>query len=239
MAEKSMVAVPVRQAHVLPKLDPYAETKKKLIAEFIGTYFLVFAGTGAIVVDSLTKSLTHVGVSITFGLVVLALIYSFGHISGAHFNPAVTLAFLFLGEINRKEATLYLFTQLIAASASSITLLLMFGNVAHLGSTLPSGSWIQSFVLEFVLTFVLMMVILTSAVHGKAVKSFAGMAIGATVALEAMFGGPISGASMNPARSFGPAIVSGTFGTLWVYLVATVLGGISAALIYKILHEEE
>ncbi|OLO27554.1 aquaporin [Priestia megaterium] len=213
--------------------------KKKLIAEFIGTYFLVFAGTGAIVVDSLTKSLTHVGVAITFGLVVLALIYSFGHISGAHFNPAVTLAFLFLGEINKREATLYLLTQLIAASASSITLLFMFGDVANLGATLPSGSWTQSFVLEFVLTFVLMMVILTSAVHGKAVKAFAGMAIGATVALEAMFGGPISGASMNPARSFGPAIVSGTVSTLWIYLIATVLGAISAAFIYKILHEEE
>ncbi|MGB3566666.1 MAG: aquaporin [Priestia megaterium] len=239
MAEKSMVAAPVGQTHVLPRLDPLAETKKKLIAEFIGTYFLVFAGTGAIVVDSLTKSLTHVGVAITFGLVVLALIYSFGHISGAHFNPAVTLAFLFLGEINKREATLYLFTQLIAASASSITLLLMFGNVAHLGATLPSGSWVQSFVLEFVLTFVLMMVILTSAVHGKAVKAFAGMAIGATVALEAMFGGPISGASMNPARSFGPAIISGTVSTLWIYLVATVLGAIGAAFIYKILHEEE
>ncbi|MCY8235354.1 aquaporin [Priestia endophytica] len=239
MDQKSFITAPIAHPHALPNVESYSETKKKLIAEFIGTYFLVFAGTGAIIVNSLTESLTHVGVAITFGLVVLALIYSFGHISGAHFNPAVTLAFLALGEITRREAILYVSTQLIAASASSVTLLIMFGNVSHLGATIPSGTWMQSFVLEFVLTFVLMIVILTSAVHSKAVKSFAGMAIGATVALEAMFGGPISGASMNPARSFGPAIVSGTFSSLWIYLVATTLGALSAALIYTVLHEEE
>lgn len=239
MAQKPLVAASVNQPSTLTSIDTYTNIRKKIIAEFIGTYFLIFAGTGAIMVNSLTNSLTHVGVALTFGLVVLALIYSFGHISGAHFNPAVTVAFLFLGEITKKEAMTYILTQLIAALASSTTLLIMFGNVSNLGSTIPSGSWLQSFILEYVLTFILMMVILTSAVHGKAVKSFAGLAIGATVALEAMFGGPISGASMNPARSFGPAIVSGEFSTLWIYLVATILGSLSAALIYTLLHEEE
>jgi MIP family channel proteins len=239
MAQKPLVAASVNQPSTLTNIDAYTNIRKKIIAEFIGTYFLIFAGTGAIMVNSLTNSLTHVGVALTFGLVVLALIYSFGHISGAHFNPAVTIAFLVLGEITKKEAMTYILTQLIAALASSTTLLIMFGNISNLGSTIPSGSWLQSFILEYVLTFILMMVILTSAVHGKAVKSFAGLAIGATVALEAMFGGPISGASMNPARSFGPAIVSGEFSTLWIYLVATILGSLSAALIYTLLHEEE
>jgi aquaporin NIP len=211
--------------------------RKKLISEFIGTYFLVFAGTGAVVINELTKSLTHVGIALTFGLVVMAMIYTFGHISGAHFNPAVTLGFLTTGDIQLREAVLYIVTQVLAAIASSVSLLLMFGNVANLGATLPRFSWQQSFALEFILTFVLMIVILGSAVHGKANKSFAGVAIGATVGLEAMFGGPISGASMNPARSIGPALVSGTLEHLWIYIVATSLGAIVAAIFYKILRE--
>jgi aquaporin Z len=211
--------------------------KKKLISEFLGTYFLVLAGTGAVVIDSITKSLTHVGVALTFGLVVMALIFTFGHLSGAHFNPAVTIGFLIHGDINKKEALNYIIIQVIAGIAASATLLGLFGNVASLGTTLPRGSWEQSFVLEFILTFFLMMVIFGSAVHGKAVKDFAGIAIGATVGLEAMFAGPICGASMNPARSIGPAIVSGTTQYLWVYIVATILGASCAAIIYKILHE--
>jgi aquaporin NIP len=211
--------------------------RKKLISEFIGTYFLVFAGTGAVVINELTKSLTHVGIALTFGLVVMAMIYTFGHISGAHFNPAVTLGFLTIGDIRLQEAVLYIVIQVLAAIASSVSLLLLFGNVANLGATLPRFSWQQSFALEFILTFVLMIVILGSAVHGKANKSFAGVAIGATVGLEAMFGGPISGASMNPARSIGPALVSGTLEHLWIYIVATSLGAIVAAIFYKILRE--
>ncbi|MGG1397521.1 aquaporin [Bacillus salipaludis] len=212
--------------------------KKKLISEFLGTYFLVFAGTGAVVIDDITKSLTHVGVALTFGLVVMALIFAFGHLSGAHFNPAVTIAFLIHGDINWREAIHYIVIQIIAGIAASATLLGLFGNVATLGTTLPRGSWEQSFILELVLTFFLMMVIFGSAVHGKAVKSFAGIAIGATVGLEAMFAGPICGASMNPARSIGPALVSGTTQHLWVYIVATILGASIAAVIYKQLHEE-
>ncbi len=212
--------------------------KNKLISEFLGTYFLVFAGTGAVVIDELTKSLTHVGVAITFGLVVMALIYTFGHISGAHFNPAVTIGFLINKDINKREALFYIVTQLVAGIAASTTLFFMFGNVASLGTTLPRETWSQAFVMEFILTFFLMFVIFGSAVHGKAQKAFAGIAIGATVGLEAMFGGPISGASMNPARSVGPAIVSGTTQYLWVYIVATILGATCAAIIYKILGEK-
>lgn len=211
--------------------------KKKLIAEFLGTYFLVFAGTGAIVINTLTNSLTHVGIACTFGLVVMALIYTFGHVSGAHFNPAVTIGFFIHGDITKREAASYILIQLLAAITASSTLFGLFGNIASLGATLPRGSLEQSFLLEFILTFFLMMVIFGSAIHGKAVKSFAGVAIGATVGLEAMFAGPISGASMNPARSIGPAILSGTTHDLWIYIVATILGASCAAIIYRILHE--
>ncbi len=212
-------------------------TQKKLIAEFIGTYFLVFAGTGAIISNTLTESLTHIGIALTFGLVVIALIYTFGHISGAHFNPAVTIGFLVSRDISVKEAIQYIIVQIIAAIAASSTLLAMFGNVANLGANMPRYSWQQSFVLEFILTFLLMMVIFGSAVHGKAVKSFAGIAIGSTIGLELMFAGPISGASMNPARDIGPALMSGQLEYLWIYIVATTLGAIVAAIIYKLLHE--
>lgn len=212
--------------------------RKKLTAEFLGTYFLVFAGPGAVVIDQITQSLTHIGVALTFGLVVTALIYAFGHISGAHFNPAVTIGFFLYGDMNKRDAISYIIVQLLGAILASMTTLLLFGNVAKLGATLPRGTESQSFGLEFVLTFFLMIIILGSAVHGKAIKSFAGLAIGATVGLEAMFGGPISGASMNPARSIGPAIVSGHLEHLWIYIVATILGAIAATFVYKFMHEE-
>lgn len=212
---------------------------RKLLSEFIGTYVLIFAGTGAVVVDQLADHrITHVGVALTFGLVVMAVIYTFGHISGAHINPAVTISFLIRREISVQLALTYIFTQLIGAIAASTTLSLLFGNIANLGATLPQASWQQSFVLEVILTFILMMVVLGSAVHGKAVKSFAGLAIGATVALEALFAGPISGASMNPARSIGPALISGNLQDLWLYITAPILGAILATWMYYYLHEE-
>ncbi|MBO9129420.1 MIP family channel protein [Bacillus sp. 165] len=211
--------------------------RKKLTAEFLGTYFLVFAGTGAVVINQITKSLTHIGIALTFGLVVTALIYTFGHISGAHFNPAVTIGFFLLGDTNKRDAIGYVIVQIAGAVLASMTMLMLFGNVGTLGATLPRGTELQSFGLEFILTFFLMLIILGSAVHGKAVKSFAGLAIGATVGLEAMFGGPISGASMNPARSIGPALISGHLEHLWIYIVATIVGAITATVVYKFMHE--
>lgn len=218
--------------------------KQKLLAEGIGTYILVFAGTGAVITEKVTGALGHVGIALTFGLVVTALIYAFGHISGAHFNPAVSIAFTVMNEFDKKELTPYILAQLIGAIAASGSLYIIFAEdivqlsqVSYLGATLPRGSVTQSFIFEFILTFILMLIICSSAVHAKAVKSFAGMAIGFTVGLEAMFAGPICGASMNPARSLGPAIVSGHFEHLWLYLVATVLGAIVAVFFYKTLHD--
>ena len=212
--------------------------KRKLLSEFLGTYILVFAGTGAIIVETLTGSLGHIGIALTFGMVVIAMIYSFGHISGAHLNPAVTISFAVMNEFNWNEVLPYILAQLSGAILSSLTLLLMFGNIANLGATLPKFGEAQTFVMEFILTFILMLVISLSAVHSKAVKSFAGISIGFTVGLEAMFGGPISGASMNPARSIAPAIVSGNIDSLWIYVLATILGAVSSVFIYKILKEE-
>lgn len=211
--------------------------KKQIVAEFLGSFFLVFAGTGAIVVNELTGGITHVGISLVFGLIVMALIYTLGHISGAHLNPAVTISFFVYGDFNLKDSVKYIIVQILGALSASYVILLMFGNVAKLGATFPTNTWQQAFVMEFILTFLLVLVIMGSAVHGKAVKSFAGIAIGSTIAMEALVGGPISGASVNPARSIGPALVSGSLEYLWVYIIATILGGIVATIVYKYIHE--
>ena len=219
--------------------------KARLTAEFIGTYILVFAGTGAIVIEMLTGAMGHVGIALTFGLVVTALIYAFGHISGAHFNPAVSIAFVVMGEFDKKELISYILAQVLGAIFASLTLYLLFiveiksmADVAYLGTTLPRGSVWQSFIFEFILTFILMLIIASSAVHAKAVKSFAGLAIGFTVGLEAMFAGPICGASMNPARSIAPALVSGHLEHLWLYVVATILGAVASVFVYNIIKEK-
>lgn len=218
--------------------------KSKLLAEFIGTFILVFAGTGAIIVEATTGALGHVGVAMTWGLVVTAIIYTFGHISGAHFNPAVSIAFWSIKEFDTKELIPYIIVQILGAVFASASLYFIFAEngsveqLKYLGATLPSGSEEQSFALEFFLTFFLMMIILGSAVHAKAIKSFAGIAIGATVGLEAIFAGPICGASMNPARSIAPAFVSGNFESLWIYIIATILGALFAGLVYRIMKEK-
>jgi aquaporin Z len=220
--------------------------KARVTAELVGTYILVFAGTGAVVVDRLTGALGHVGIALTFGLVVTALIYAFGHISGAHFNPAVSIAFVVMDEFEKKDLLVYVVAQLMGAILASLTLYFLFiveiknmADVAYLGATLPRASWWQSFVFEFILTFILMLVIASSAVHSKAVKSFAGIAIGFTVGLEAMFAGPICGASMNPARSIAPALVSGHLESLWIYIVATILGAVASVYIYNIINDKK
>ena len=212
---------------------------KRLVAEFIGTFILVFAGCGAIVIESLTGSLGHIGIALTFGFVVTALIYTFGHISGAHFNPAVTISFALMKEFDKKDVLKYIAVQVGGAILACLFLMLLFmeeaktaKELAYYGATLPRGSWYQSFGFEFILTFILMLVIYGSAVHGKATKSFAGIAIGFTVGLEAMFAGPICGASMNPARSIAPALVSGNLEYLWLYILAPILGAILAGVIF-------
>ncbi len=210
------------------------------VAEFVGTFGLVFAGCGAIMTDTLSHGqVSHVGVSLVFGLIIAAMIYATGHLSGAHLNPAVTLGFAVARQFPARRVAGYLLAQLLGATAAALTLRMLLGNVASLGVTQPGGAggaW-QAFWLEALLTFFLMFVIMAIATDSRAVGQAAGLAIGATVALEALFGGPISGASMNPARSFGPALASGNWASFWIYLFAPVLGAVSAALLYRWLRE--
>lgn len=197
-------------------------------AELLGTYALVFVGTGAIVVNAQTGALGHFGVASTFGLIVLAMIYAFGDLSGAHLNPAVTLGFVAAKRFPAKQAVPYIAAQLGGAMLASLTLHLLFPDSTTLGATLPAGSETQSFVLEVILTYFLMLVILQVSHGSKETGLMAGIAIGAVVGLEALFAGPICGASMNPARSIAPALISGELRSLWIYIVAPVLGALAA-----------
>jgi MIP family channel proteins len=206
---------------------------RQLAAEAIGTFMLVFAGAGAVMVDAKTHALGHVGVAITFGLVVMAGIYAVGHISGAHFNPAVTFGFVLARHFPPARALGYWTAQLTGALAAAAVLRGSLGNVAHVGATLPSGSLAQSFLWELVLTAFLMFVIMAVATDTRAVGEAAAIAIGGTIGLEAMFGGPISGASMNPARSLGPALVSGDLHSVWIYIVAPLAGAMVGGLAYQ------
>jgi aquaporin NIP len=207
----------------------------KYAAEIFGTFGLVFAGTGAVVIDAVTGGgVTHVGVSLTFGLIVMAMIYAVGDVSGAHLNPAVTLAFFASGRLRARCVMPYIASQLAGALLASVTLLLLFGNRASLGATLPAGSVGQSFGLEVVLTGILTFVILCVSTGPKEVGTMAGIAVGGVVGLEALFAGPICGASMNPARSLAPALVSGNLHALWVYLIAPVLGAVAAVPLWRV-----
>jgi aquaporin Z len=202
---------------------------KKYVSEFLGTFGLVFAGTGAIIINQVSNgAITHVGVALTFGLIVLAMIYTFGDVSGAHLNPAVTLGFWIARRLEGALVLPYIASQCAGAFCASGLLRLLFPTNELLGATMPAGSEMQSFILEFVLTFFLMLVILNVSTGAKEKGVTAGIAIGSVIALEAMFAGPISGASMNPARSLAPAFVSGHLEHLWLYLAAPVLGAIAA-----------
>jgi aquaporin NIP len=215
------------------------ENLRRLVAEAIGTFALVFAGCGAIMVNTKTGQLGHVGVAITFGLVIMFGIYAVGHISGAHFNPGVTLAFALSRHFPWPRAAGYWGAQLIGAIAAAAVLRGSLGNIADVGATLPSGSQAQSFLWELLLTFFLMFVIMAVATDTRAVGEAAAIAVGGTVLLDAMFGGPISGASMNPARSIGPALVSGNLHALWLYIVAPICGASLAALAYQFVRGEQ
>jgi aquaporin NIP len=207
---------------------------RKYIAETIGTYALVFCGTGAVVIDQQTGGqVGHVGIAMTFGFIVLAMIYTFGEISGAHFNPAVTIGFWVAGRFEGKKIAPYIISQLVGAVLASLTLKLLFPANESLGATMPAGSAIQSLVLEFILTYFLMLVIISVSQGSKETGVLAGIAIGATVLLEAMFAGPICGASMNPARSIAPALVSCNMQSLWIYIVAPVLGAVAASFTWR------
>jgi aquaporin Z len=202
---------------------------KRAVAEFIGTFGLVFAGTGAIVVNEVSRgAITHVGVALTFGLIVLVMIYTFGDISGAHLNPAVTIGFWAARRLPAGQVPVYVSSQVLGAVTASVALRVLFPQSKLLGATLPAGSEVQSLVLEAILTFLLMLTILNVSTGAKEKGITAGIAVGALIGLEAMFGGPISGASMNPARSFGPALVAGHFEHLWLYLVAPTVGAAGA-----------
>jgi MIP family channel proteins len=212
---------------------------RPLVAEAIGTFALVFAGCGAVMVDAKTHQLGHVGVAISFGLAIMFGIYAVGHISGAHFNPAVTFAFALTRHFPWPRTVAYWGAQVAGALLAAALLRASLGNIADTGATLPSGSQGQSFLWELVLSGFLMFVILAVATDTRAVGEAAALAVGGTVLLDAMFGGPISGASMNPARSLAPALVSGNLHALWIYLLAPVLGAALGGLAYQFVRGEQ
>jgi aquaporin NIP len=202
-----------------------------LAAEFLGTFALVLAGTGAIVVNQQSGgTVTHVGVALTFGLVVAAMILTFGLVSGAHLNPAVTLGMIAARRMPASIAVWYLAAQVAGAFAASGFVMLLFPASDTLGTTLPTITPWRAFVLEAMLTAILMTTILAvTAKDREGGPLHAAVAVGAVIGLEALFAGPVTGASMNPARSLAPAVVSGTTQHLWLYLAGPTLGAVLAA----------
>jgi aquaporin Z len=213
---------------------------KKLFAEFLGTFALVFAGTGAITINEVTGGVvTHVGIALTFGLIVLAMIYTLGDISGAHLNPAVTIGFVAAHRLPASQVLPYILSQCGGAIAASLTLRLLFPSSVTLGASLPAGPALQSFVLEILLTAILMFVILGVSIGAAEKGITAGIVVGSVIGLEALFAGPISGASMNPARSLGPAVVTLRFASLWIYLTAPILGALLGVLGCRCVRESD
>ncbi|XP_073061356.1 aquaporin NIP1-1-like [Primulina eburnea] len=210
---------------------------QKIIAETLGTYFLIFAGCAAVVVNAdKDKVVTLPGISIVWGLVVMVMVYSVGHISGAHFNPAVTIAFASCKRFPWKQVPAYIAAQVVGSTLASGTLRLLFsGPHNHFAGTLPTGTDLQSLVIEFIITFYLMFVISGVATDNRAIGELAGLAVGATVLLNVLFAGAVSGASMNPARSLGPAIVWSRYSGLWIYLLGPTSGAIAGAWVYNII----
>uniref|UniRef100_A0A0D3EKU4 Uncharacterized protein n=2 Tax=Oryza TaxID=4527 RepID=A0A0D3EKU4_9ORYZ len=213
---------------------------QKILAEILGTYFMIFAGCGAVVVNQSTGgAVTFPGICAVWGLVVTVLVYSVGHISGAHFNPAVTVAFATCGRFRWKQVPSYVVAQVLGSTMASLTLRVVFvggGRGEHLFfGTTPAGSMAQAAALEFVISFFLMFVVSGVATDNRAIGELAGLAVGATVAVNVLFAGPVTGASMNPARSLGPAMVAGRYGGVWVYVAAPVSGMVCGAWAYNLL----
>lgn len=206
---------------------------RRVGAEFLGTYALVTTGCGAIIVNSQTGALSHLGIALTFGLVIAVMVAAIGHLSGAHFNPAVTLAFAFIRHFSWREVPLYIGGQLLGATFGAFTLRTLFGMRADLGTTFPQGDVMQSLGLEFLMTAGLMFVITAVATDNRVPVPLAALAIGASVTLGVLWGGPISGASMNPARSFGPAILSGIWSHQWIYWLGPIVGAIAGVFAYQ------
>lgn len=213
---------------------------KKYFSEMLATFALMIAGTGSVIINNETAgALTHLGISLSFGFVVIAMIYAVGEVSGAHMNPAVTIAFWLAGRFPVRNLLPFIIAQCTGALAGSLVLKLLFPSDEMLGATIPAGSGLESFILEFLLSLALMYVIITVSSGSKELGTYAGVAIGTTVFLEAFFAGPISGASMNPARSLGPAIVSGHIEYLWIYIVATTAGMAAAVPLWNLLNKKE
>ncbi|WP_298539263.1 MIP family channel protein [uncultured Aquimarina sp.] len=210
--------------------------RRKYISEIIGTFSMVFCGTGAMTINEITGGdVSHVGIAVTWGLIVMAMIYAFGDISGAHFNPAVTIAFAYAKKFEWKEVPKYIAAQFIGAIAASSILLFLFPESEFLGGTLPSFDDLRAFILELLLTYFLMLVIINVSTGSKEVGMMAGIAIGGVVLLEAMFAGPMTNASMNPARSLGPALLSGHWEHQWLYMIAPIIGAILAVMTCKLI----
>jgi MIP family channel proteins len=224
----------------MPSADRRPSLARRSAAEGLAAFALVFAGCGAIVTGSrYGGSLGTVGIGLVFGLIIMVMVYATGHLSGAHINPAVTVAFTLTRHFPAREALAYIAAQLAGATAAALVLLGVWTDKpAHLGATLPSVSAGSAFLYELLLTAFLMFVITAVATDTRAVGAAAAIAIGGTVGLDALFGGPVTGASMNPARSFGPALVSGTWHDFWVYLAGPLAGATLGALAYQLIRGE-
>ena len=215
---------------------------KRYFAEFIGTFAMVFCGCGAMTINEITNgSISHVGVAITWGLIVMAMIYAFGEISGAHFNPAVTFGFAYAKKFAWSEVPKYIVAQAIGAFLAIFILWFLFPESKSFGHTYPADGFepYKAFVFELILTFFLMLVIINVSTGSKEIGTMAGIAIGGVILLEAMFAGPMTKASMNPIRSLAPAVISGNLQHVWLYLTAPFIGAFLAVASCKLVKDDQ